>query len=71
MHSWSTFDAQTSHRHTRTHKIHHGPNLGEATTFPLVVLSAIQHEATPKWCFSHDSQVESPKIPKFFEMPTL
>jgi hypothetical protein len=35
MHSWSIFDAQTSHRHTRIHKIQHGLDLGEATTFPL------------------------------------
>ncbi len=27
-------------RATRTHKTHHGPDLGEATTFPLIVLSA-------------------------------
>ncbi len=25
---------------TRTHKTHHGPDLGEATTFPLIVFSA-------------------------------
>ncbi len=27
-------------RATRTHKIHHGPDLGEATTFPLIIFSA-------------------------------
>jgi len=27
-------------RATRTHKTHHGPDLGEATTFPLIVFSA-------------------------------
>jgi len=27
-------------RATRTHKIHHGPDLGEATTFPLILFSA-------------------------------
>jgi hypothetical protein len=25
---------------TRTHKTHHGPDLGEATTFPFIVFSA-------------------------------
>ncbi len=30
-------DTQDSPRATRTHKTHHGPNLGEATTFPLIV----------------------------------
>jgi hypothetical protein len=24
--NWGTFDARTSHRHTRTHKTHHGLN---------------------------------------------
>jgi hypothetical protein len=42
----------------RTHKIHHDPNLGEATTFPLIVYYVPFHEAhiqmafcpgTPKW----------------------
>jgi hypothetical protein len=40
------------------HKTHHGPNLGEATTFPFIVSSAILHGGhiqmafcprTPKW----------------------
>ncbi len=59
MHSWSsTFGARTSHEQIRTHKTHHGLDLGEATTFPLIVYSVIAHEAhiqmafclgTPKW----------------------
>jgi hypothetical protein len=58
MHCWSTFGARTSHGQIRTHKIHHGPNLGEATTFPLIVYFVPLHEAhiqmtfcpeTPKW----------------------
>jgi hypothetical protein len=43
MHSWSPFGPRTSHGHTRTHKIHHGPDLGEATTFPLILFSVINH----------------------------
>ncbi len=42
--SWLVhFDAQTNHMHPHTHKTHHGPNLGEATTFPLIVFSTINH----------------------------
>ncbi len=32
-----------NHGHTRTHKTHHDLNLGEATTFPLMVFSVINH----------------------------
>jgi len=58
MHSWNTFGANMSHEQTWTHKIHHGPNLGEATTFPLIIYYVPLHEShiqmafcfeTPKW----------------------
>jgi hypothetical protein len=58
VHNWSIFGAKTSHEQTWTHKTHHGPDLGEATTFPLIVYSVPGHEAstqmsfcleTPKW----------------------
>jgi hypothetical protein len=58
MHSWSTFGAMTSHGQPQTHKTHHSPNLGEATTFPLIVYFAPFYEGhiqmtfclgTPKW----------------------
>jgi hypothetical protein len=39
MHSWSTFGARTA-TVTRTHKTHRGPDLEEATTFPLIVFFA-------------------------------
>jgi len=45
VHNWSTFGAQMSHGHTLTHKIHHGPNLGEPLPFSLVVFSMINHRA--------------------------
>jgi hypothetical protein len=54
----STFGAWTSHKRTQIHKIHHGPDLGEATTFPLIVYSMSGHgtntemtfcTGTPKW----------------------
>ncbi len=37
MHSWSIFSARTNHGQTQIHKTHHGPNLREATTFPLII----------------------------------
>ncbi len=58
VHCWSTFGARTNHGQTQTHKTHHGPDLGEATTFPLIVYFVPFHEAhiqmafcpmTPKW----------------------
>jgi len=68
VHSWSTFGARTNHGQTWTHKTHHGPDLGEATTFPLILYFVPPHEAhiqmvfclgTPKWesqnCQSWDS----------------
>jgi hypothetical protein len=45
VHSLSTFGARTSHEQTWIHKIHHGLNLGEATTFPLIVYFMPLHEA--------------------------
>ncbi len=42
--SWNTFGAWTSHGHTWTSKIHHIPNLGEVTTFPLIIFSMISHK---------------------------
>jgi hypothetical protein len=37
VHSLNAFGARTSHGQTRTHKTHHNPNLGEATTFPFIL----------------------------------
>jgi hypothetical protein len=51
VHSCSTFGAQTSHGQTRTHKIHHGMDLGEATTFPLIVFYVLGHEANTQMSF--------------------
>jgi hypothetical protein len=58
VHRWSTFGVKTSHGQTWTHKIHHGSDLGEATTFPLIIYFVPGHETntqmsfcpgTPKW----------------------
>jgi hypothetical protein len=44
MRGWNTFGAQTSHMYTWIYKIHHGLDLGEATTFPHIILFVINHE---------------------------
>jgi len=56
--SWSIFVAQTSHGQTQTHKIHHGPNLGEATTFPLIVYYVLGHGTSTQMSFCF----ETPKL---------
>jgi hypothetical protein len=61
VHSWSTFGAQMNHKQTRTHKTHHSPDLGEATTFPLIVFSMPNHEANNQMSFC-------PWTPKFLEL---
>jgi hypothetical protein len=45
VHSLSTFGVRKSHKQTRTHKTQHGPDLGEATTFPFIVYYVPLHEA--------------------------
>jgi len=46
MHSWNTFNARTSHEQTTIYNTHHGSNLGEATTFPLIVFFVLGHGAS-------------------------
>ncbi len=55
---WNTFGAKTSNGRLQTHKIHHGPDSGEATTFPHIVYFApprgsgirmVFCPGTPKW----------------------
>jgi hypothetical protein len=62
MHSWNTFGAQTSRRQTWTHRTHHGPDLGEATTFPLIA---------PKCHFVPGPPNGSPEILKIRTPATL
>jgi len=54
----------TSHEQTRIHKIHHGLDLGEATTCPFIVYFVLATGPTSKWHFVWNSQVGVPKIPK-------
>jgi len=58
VHNWNTFGTKMNHGQTQTHKTHHGPDLGEATTFPLIVYFVPLHKShiqmafypgTPKW----------------------
>ncbi len=52
-------------RATRTHKTHHGPDLGEATTFPLIIYYVTLHGTHIQMAFlsrdSRDSRAEVPK----------
>jgi len=51
MQNWSTFSARTNHEQTQTHKTHHDPNLGEATTFPFIVYNVFGHETNAQMSF--------------------
>jgi hypothetical protein len=51
MHSLSTFSAKTSHGQPQSQKPHHGMDLGEAITFPLIVYSLPLHEAHIQMAF--------------------
>jgi hypothetical protein len=65
MHNWSTFDARTNHKQTWTHKTHHGLDLGEATTFPLIVFYVLGHGACTQMSFCLETpNLGSLKFPK-------
>jgi hypothetical protein len=60
MHSLSTFGARANHGQIQIHKIHHGLDMANATTFPLIVYYVLGHRTgtqmafflgTPKWEF--------------------
>jgi hypothetical protein len=61
MHSWNIFNAWMNHEETWIHKIHHGPNLGETTTFPLIIFFMPGHEANTQmsFCFACHSRNSS------------
>jgi hypothetical protein len=67
VHSLSTFGARKSHGQIWTHKTHHGPDLGEATTFPLIVYFVLGHGTNTQMTFCPGS----PKIPKVGILTTL
>jgi hypothetical protein len=60
MHSLSIFGAQMSHKQTQTHKTHHGQNLKEASTFPIIVFFVPGHMANTQMSF----------CPEIFEIGT-
>jgi hypothetical protein len=65
MGSWNTFGAQTNHEQTRTHNTHHGLDLGEATTFPLIVYSVHGHRTSTQMSFCPGTpKLGLPKFPK-------
>jgi len=45
------FSARTSHGQTRTHKIHHDTDLGESTTFLLIIYYVPGHETSTQMSF--------------------
>jgi hypothetical protein len=60
------FGVGTSHGLTRTHLTHHGPDSGEATTFPLIVFSAAPREGYIQMAlFPGTPKVESRNCPNF------
>jgi hypothetical protein len=66
--SWLVHSAKTSHEHTRIHKIHHGLNLGEATTFPLIVLYGPSHGVYIQMSFC--TKIPKLGVPKNFKIGT-
>jgi len=51
VHSWNTFSARMSHEQVQIHNTHHGSNLGEATTFPLIIYFVVGHMTNTKCHF--------------------
>ncbi len=48
---WSNFGAQMNYAHTWIHKIHYGPDLGEATTFAFIVFFVPNHGVCTQMSF--------------------
>jgi hypothetical protein len=67
VHNLNIFGARMNQEQTQTHKTHHGPNLGESNTFPLIIFFVPLHEAhiqmafhprTPKWEFRNSHSLD-------------
>jgi len=67
VHGWSTFGARNEPHPTQTHKTHHGLDLGEITTLPLIVYFVPFYEAHIQKAFC----LGSPKIPTTGTSTTL
>jgi hypothetical protein len=70
------FGARTNHGQPRTNKTHHGSDLGEATTFPLMIYFVHGHKTstqmsfclrTPTWESGNSQSLDS----HYFGIPTL
>jgi len=72
-----TWEHDNKPRATRTHKTHHDLDLGEATTFPLIVYFGPLHGAHIQMAFlSRDSRVRvsksrQPRLPRLWSPVTL
>jgi hypothetical protein len=66
VHSWNTFGPRMNHGQTQIHKNHHGLDLGEAITSPLIGFSMLGHGASTQMSFCP----KTPKlgVPKFLEL---
>jgi hypothetical protein len=54
---------------TLTHKTHHGPDLGEATTFPHIVFSAALHQGYIQMAlFPGTPKLESQNCPEIVQV---
>jgi hypothetical protein len=69
--SCSTISAWTNPKHTRTHKTHHGLDLGEAITFPFIVFFMFGHKAYTQMSFCPGIPKLNPKIFKIGILATL
>ncbi len=64
MHNLNTFGARMNHGQIWIHKTHHGPDLGETITFPLIVYFVAGHGASIQMAFFPGLPSGSLEIPK-------
>jgi hypothetical protein len=69
VHSWNTFRARTSHERTHIYKTHHDLDLGEATTFPLIVFFMPSHGPNTQMSFC--PRTPNLGVPKFSKWELL
>jgi hypothetical protein len=61
VHNLSAFGVRTNHEKTWTHKTHHGPDLGEVTTFPLILYFVLGHGTITQMTFCPESPKWEPR----------
>ncbi len=62
MHSLSIFRVRTSHGQLPCHMTHHGPDVGEATTFSLIVYFVHGHRTSTQMAFCLGGVPKFPKL---------